>query len=260
MNNDHALKPDLSSPGALAIGPTSPIQRALHLLHEFFDAQATPNLSGAAPQRTALLTANHLLSLVEACGLLNSSGMHSAAVVLLRSLEDVLDVFCAVTTVPGAAERWEKGDLKPSDAAKLWVEHRGNPRVSTGQSLADYRKGLRHAFNKYSHASYDLCLWDLYFHPRTAATENRGLTGTIEINYPRRVINSNAHSIDAHLTAHLLEFLDSTKTAYSAALEGFDGAKNLATLVAEIHVIMQKHDSHGCQDVQTPAELRRLRE
>lgn len=259
MNIEHSSKPELSLPGSLAIGSSSPVQKSIRLIYKFFNTQPTPNLNADAAKRTGLLAANHLLTLADACGLLNGSGMHSAAVVLLRSLEDALDIFCAVTSVPHAAERWELDNLKPSEAAKLWVEHLGNPTISTGQTLTDYRKRLRHAFNKYSHASYELCLWDLYFQPQKAE-KNKGLTGTIEINsYPRHVINTNGHSIDAHLTAHLLEFIDATNTAYSSALKNFPDAKNLVALLDEIHVIMQKHNLHGCQDVQTPAELRKLR-
>lgn len=99
------MKPDLSLPGERAIGRTSPIQRSLDILKDFFDSQPCPNLNGEAPERTSLLISNHLFSLIDACGLLNGSGMHSSAVVLLRSLEDALDVFIAVSSVPGAAEQ-----------------------------------------------------------------------------------------------------------------------------------------------------------
>lgn len=122
----------------------------------------------------------------------------------------------------------------------------------------EYRKGLRNAFNKYSHASYDLCLWDLYFKPQKADPDAEGTIGTVEINHPRRVINSNAHSIDAHLTAHHLEFIEAIKTSYSEALKEFENVRELEKLENEIQAIMRKHDSHGCQNVQEPAELRRL--
>lgn len=259
MKKTHPNKPDLSHPGELAIGPTSPIQKSLKILHTFFDTQPDTNLASEESKRTSLLIANHLFSLIEACGLLNGSGMHSSAVVLLRSLEDALDVFTAISSVPGAAERWEKHDLKPSDAAKLWVKFRGNPTVSNGKTLSDYRKELRDSFNKYSHASYDLCLWDLYFKPNATALNGQNITGTIEINYPRRVINSNGHSIDAHLTAHHLEFMEAIKSSYSVALSKFCNVKELELLEKEIDAIMQKHASHGCQNVQEPAELRRLK-
>ena len=249
---------DLSKPGERAIGPTSPIQKSLRIMHEFFNTQPSPDISTDASRNTGLLISNHLFSLIEACGQLNGSGMHSPAVVLLRSLEDALDVFIAVTSVPGAAERWEKNELKPSDAAKLWVELRGNPHISNGKTLSDYRKGLRHAFNKYSHASYQLCLWDLYFQPRKKTKKGEGASGTVEINYPRHVINSNAHSIDAHLTAHHLEFIDAVKNSYFSTINKFERVNELNELEDEIILIMKKHDSHGCQNVQEPAELRRL--
>ncbi len=259
MKKTHTNKPDLSQQGELVIGPTSPIQKSLKILHIFFGTQPDTNLASAASKRTSLLIANHLFSLIEACGLLNGSGMHSSAVVLLRSLEDALDVFSAVSSVPGAAERWEKHDLKPSDAAKLWVKFCGNPTVANGKTLSDYRKELRGSFNKYSHASYELCLWNLYFKPNATALSDQGVTGTIEINCPRRVINSNGHSIDAHLTAHHLEFIEAIKFSYSVALNKFSNAKELELLEKEIDTIMQRHASHGCQNVQEPAELRKLK-
>jgi len=258
MEKTLSNKSELSHPGELAVGPTSPVQKSLKILHIFFDTQPDTNLADEVSKRTSLLIANHLFSLMEACGLLNGSGMHSSAVVLLRSLEDALDVFTAVSSVPGAAERWEKHDLKPSDAAKLWVKFRGNPIVSNGKTLSDYRKELRNNFNKYSHASYDLCLWDLYFKPEATALKGQTISGTIEINSPRRVINSNGHSIDAHLTAHHLEFIDAIKFSYSVALNKFGKTTELDLLEEEIDAIMQKHASHGCQNVQEPAELRRL--
>ena len=252
--------PDTSLPGQLAIGETSPVQQVIRLLYDFFAIQPQPDLNEESAKRTGLLAANHLLCLTDACGLLNGSGMHSAAVVMLRSLEDTLDIFCAVTTVPKAAESWEKGNLKASDAARLWIQHRGNPATSAGQSLSDYRKGLRDAFNKYSHASYEICLWNLYFRPKPMQNGEEPLIGTLEINSPRYVINSNGHAIDAHLTAHLLEFFEAIKDSYATDLATFANAKCLSELEAEIHDIMKMHDSHGCQNVQVPAELRKLRQ
>ena len=56
---------------------------------------------------------------------------------MLRPLEDALDCFAAVTMVKGAAERWSARNLKPSDAAKTWIETAGD------SFLAGYRKTLR---------------------------------------------------------------------------------------------------------------------
>lgn len=187
MSQSHKMKPRLSKPFDLAIDPSSPVQKAISILRRFFVTRPLPEISSA--QNASLLAVNHLMSLVDSCGMLNGAGRHSAAVVMLRSLEDTLDIFCAITTVPGAAERWEKGNLKPSEASKLWVEKRGDPKISTEQSLGEYRKGLRNAFHKYAHASYELCLWDLYFNPQQLAEEQCSATGTLEINSSRQVIS-----------------------------------------------------------------------
>lgn len=250
------MKPKLSKPFELAIGPSSPVQKAVALLREFFSTHPKPEIADA--QGASQLAANHLLVLLDASGMLNGAGMHSAAIVTLRSLEDALDVFCAISSVPGVAKRWECGQLKPSEAAKLWVERCGNPTISTGQALGDYRKDLRNAFHKYAHASYDVCLWDLYFHPQRS-NRTDGAIGTTEINSGRMVIDSNGHCIDAHLTAHLYEFLLAVRKSFASALAAFDGAESLPRLASDIEEILKQHDKHGCQNVQSPAELRPLK-
>jgi hypothetical protein len=257
MSQSHKMKPKLSKPFELVIGPSSPVQKAISVLRRFFMTRPCPEISSA--QNASLLAANHLMSLMDSCGMLNGAGRHSAAVVMLRSLEDTLDIFCAITTVPEIAERWEKGNLKPSEASKLWVEKRGDPKISTGQSLGEYRKGLRNAFHKYAHASYELCLWDLYFNPKQLVGEQSGATGTIEINSSWQVIDSNGHAIDAHLTAHLLEFIAAVRVAFFSALVSFPEAEVLSENEKEIESIMQKHSQHDCQNVQMPAELRALK-
>lgn len=250
--------PGLSPPGSGAIGPSSPVVQALTLLREFFSNDPRPDLPGHDPKSCSLLLANHLIRLLEGCGLLNTRGLHSAAVVLFRSLEDALDCFAAVALVPGAAEAWKNGRLRPGDAAKKWTDG-VSAWTTSGLSFPEYRRRLRSAFAKYSHCSYDLCLWDLYFKPTERNVRSQSVRGTLEINVSPHVIDRNAHSIDAHLSAHLLEFMQVVQRAYVTALTTRPAdLRRLSQLEEEIVELMERHTKHGCQDVQVPPELRRL--
>jgi hypothetical protein len=110
--------------------------------------------------------------------------------------------------VQDAACKWEQDKLKPSDAAKAWIVNQGNPDLCDAggktMTLSDYRQSLRSNLNRDSHGSNALCAWDLFFLPRSSNPNGSGSSGTLEINYDRYVINANAHSIDAHMTATLL--------------------------------------------------------
>jgi hypothetical protein len=252
------LHPDLSLPGAMAVGPSSPILQSLSLVRTLLASEPEPDIATASSKSCGLLLGDHLLQLVEACGLLNGSGKHSAAVTLLRPLEDALDCFAAVVMVKGAAEDWSARELKPSDAAKLWTAAAPNTMAPNSGTLADYRKTLRGQFAHYSHCSYDLCLWDLFFSPRTRSPETGNLSGPYELNQRGLVIDLNAHAIDAHLTAHLLEFLMIVKHAYSHALMGEPGLSGeLARLEQEITEVMERHNEHKCQNVLVPPEWSR---
>jgi hypothetical protein len=254
-NEPHA---ELSLPGAMAVGPSSPVVRALVLVRAFLSQEPEPDLATPSAKSCGLLSGNHLCQLIDACGLLNGTGLHSAAVALLRPLEDALDCFAAVTLVEGAAERWADRNLKPSDAAKLWTVVAGDTFDLDDARLPDYRRTLRGQFAHYSHCSYDLCLWDLYFDPQTRDPKSGQLSGLYELNWSGRVINMNAHAVDAHLTAHLLEFLTILKRSYSSELERrADVSRNLARLESEIIPIMDRHNEHGCQNVLVPPEWRR---
>src|SRR5271157_5833292 len=146
MKSTDELLPDLSLPGAKAVGPASPVQQALALVRDFLSFEPTPDISTPASKTTGLLVGNHLLQLISACGLLNGSGFHSAAITLLRPLEDALDCFAAVTMVRGAGERWSARELKPSEAAKLWTEIAGDTFSPVNTTLPEYRKTLRGQF------------------------------------------------------------------------------------------------------------------
>ena len=251
------LKPDLSLPGAKLVGPTSPVYQAHLLIREFLSLSPTPNIDTMASKPSGLLVGNHLLRLTGACDSLNVLGSHSAAIVLLRPLEDALDCFAAVTMVKGAAERWSARDLKPSEAAKLWTENAATIFNRSGGSVAEYRKNLRGQFAHYMHCSYDLCLWDLYFSPRHRNSLTGELPGPYEINDRECVIDSNAHAISAHLTAHYGELLAILRHAYSRDLEKLQQALKFSQLASEVQEIMDQHDKHKCQNVLVPPEWRR---
>ena len=193
-----------------------------------------------------------------ACGQLNVSGFHSAAVTLLRPLEDALDCFAAVTMVKDAAERWSSRQLKPSDAAKLWTKEADGLIDPVHTTLSEYRKVLRGQFAHYMHCSYDLCLWDLYFQPHSRDVSTGQISGTYEINRGGRVIDSNGHAIDAHLMAHHLEFMTILKHAYARDL-GNDAVRSekLSRLERDIVRIMEEHNEHECQNVLVPPEWQR---
>jgi hypothetical protein len=258
MNEMGNLRPELSLPGAKAVGPSSPVQHAVVLLRNFLSVEPTPDIATPSSKSSGLLVGNHLLHLISGCGLLNGSGHHSAALTLLRPLEDALDCFAAVTMVKGAAERWSSRELKPSEAAKLWTEAAGDTLNPVNTTLAQYRKTLRGQFAHYMHCSYHLCLWDLFFSPRARDPETGRLSGAYELNQGGHVIDSNAHAIDAHLTAHHLEFITILKRAYSREL-GQDQARVLepSRLERAIVQIMERHNEHKCQNVLVPPEWRR---
>jgi hypothetical protein len=226
------------------------------LLDSFFAADPEPDLATEASTTMGAMLAGHLLQLTSSCGLLNVAGKHSSAVVLLRSLEDALDCFAAVTLVPGAAEDWGRGALRPSDAAKRWTPLHEPVVAPGGLTLAEYRKAAREAFHRYSHCSYDLCCWDLYLRPAPHPTTGE-MGAVIEINRTGLVIDSNCHAIDAHVTAHLLEFVGVVETAYGKALDSRPETDALLRRCKHgITEIMEQHNKHGCQDVRFPPEIR----
>lgn len=242
------------------VGPSSPVVQAIAWLEAFWGSEPEPDLGTEDSKQAGLLAAHHLLQLMGSCGSLNIQGYHSSAVVLLRSLEDALDCFAAATLVPGAARRWMDRDLKPSDAAKAWTAQLSDEvdYLQDGEpvTLAEYRRMCRGSFHQYSHCSYDLCTWDLYLRPFPHPVTGKP-GAVVEINRTGLVIDRNCHAIDAHLTAHLLEFIDLVKRAYGATM--MRRPKESATLLAledGVREIMETHNRHGCQDVRTPPELR----
>ena len=259
MDEGHKLKgPQISPGGTRGIGPDSPVQKALYWIQEFFSDPPRPDIDTDSANSNGALIGVHLLHLIKGCGLLNGTGDHSAAVNLLRAMEDTLDCFAAVTLVSGAAEEWANDKLKASEAAKQWTEVPLDI-FDASTSLPEYRKYLRGAFNKYSHCSRELCNWNLYFSPHLKNMETGKLRGTIKLNILPHIIDNNGHSIDAFVTAHLLEFMAILKKAYSKALSvRLASLEDLNIFEEAIVEIMEKHNTHHCQEVRVPPELARL--
>lgn len=255
-----SLKPRVSKTGTKGYGPSSPVQKALGWAEHFFSTVPMPDVSTDRAQANGTLIATHLLHLIRGCGLLNGTGYHSAAVSLLRAMEDALDCFAAVAMVKGAAEEWDSGDLKASDAAKQWA-----PLVAdifrSQLPLPDYRKSLRRDFNIYSHCSRQLCNWNLFFEPDAKDATTASVRGTLTLNTRGMIIDSNGHAIDAFETAHLLEFLELIRRCYSHALSSNpELLAELDVIQPKVVEIMEKHNAHHCQEVREPPELARLHE
>ncbi len=247
-------RPNISLPGTKGCGPSDPVLRTLDLLQEIFVKAPMPVATTEASRGTSALIGIHLLHLIRGCGLLNGTGFHSAAVTLFRPMEDAFDCFAAVSMVPGAAEKYQTGELKASDAAKLWSNLVSDMEIRN-ISLPEYRKWLRRDLNIYSHCSSVLCDWNLYFKPFSDASNE----GTLELNHVPYIIDSNGHAIDAYETAHLLEVIHIVKKAYSQYLSTRKDISNaLNTLEGEVEEIMLEHDKHRCQDVRLPPEIAQL--
>lgn len=243
----------LSHPYANVIGPSSPVQRAIRAL-ESIVSNAPSTRAGTSESRSAAsLLAVHLLHCLNGVGLLNAAGHHSAAVAMFRPIEDALDCFAAVSLDADAAERWHQGQLKASDAAKVWVAIFPTLVEHDEFTLAEYRRLVRSQFNDYSHCHPRLTHWNLYLRPDAPAT------ATAELNVAGAVIDSCGHRIDAHLTASLWEFIHildvslvGIQDVAYAAREELDGTKG------EIATILEMHRKNGCFDVLTAPEFRQL--
>jgi len=251
-------KTETSAPGSRGYGPDSPVIRTFGWLRRFLETAPDTDLGTHAANSNALLLANHLLHLLEGCGMLNGMGYHSAAVTLFRPMEDALDTYAAVALVRGCAEKWENGKLKASDAARAWVPMHANMFVCRDKALSDYRKTLRSTFNAYSHCSRRVCLWNLYLNVKKEDPTTGKLRGTLDLNTKPLIVDRNAHAIDAFETAHLLEFLAILDKAYSRCLRDYSGTEELKILVEQVQQIMEQHDRHRCQEVRIPPEIARI--
>lgn len=224
-------------PSELVRLKNSPVQKVLRILDQLFAAAPQPRARTMSARACGELLGRHVLNLVGACGELNLSGFHSAAVTLFRPLEDALDCLAAVTLVAGAADRWLMDDLKPSDAAKLWVG-RVSVKPITGETFGDYRRRLRSTFNPLAHCTPVLAEWDAFLdEERTGST-----SPPVRINHERYIIVSNAQRVDAFLVAHCWELLAVVESAYATYIDMHpDVSSDLQATKKEYRRLLEEH-------------------
>lgn len=86
----------LQPPFSDIVGESSPVQKAIKLIWEIFANHPLPNNKSIASQSAAEQIVLHLLGTMNSIGMINAAGYHSAAVTLMRSIEDALDCLFAV--------------------------------------------------------------------------------------------------------------------------------------------------------------------
>lgn len=140
----------LQPPFSDIVGESSPVQKTIKMIWEIFANHPLPNNKSIASQSAAEQIVLHLLGTMNSIGMINAAGYHSAAVTLMRSIEDALDCLFAVVQSDINANKWLNGKLKASQAARTWTADKV---VDQSIPLGDYRKNIRHGLNKYSHCS-----------------------------------------------------------------------------------------------------------
>lgn len=199
---------------------------AINALTRIVRKNPTPQVDTEVAQFSAHAIANHLIFLIFTASDANIAGRHSVAVSLFRNMEDALDCFGAVTLIPGAAEKWARGKLKASQAARLYESKLGTIKLSTGETATDYRKNLRSYFNEYAHCTPYLTDWDLYplFDQRDIKRLfkdelKEDIKSELRINPGDRLLSQNAYRIGDFLVAHTLEFSHLTEMGYENFLK-----------------------------------------
>ncbi|MDG4601334.1 MAG: hypothetical protein P9C48_01210 [Defluviicoccus sp.] len=198
---------------------------ALAILKQIVAQCPQPQAKTDAARMAAQAIGNHLIFLIKTASDANVKGRHSVAVSLFRNMEDALDCFAAVALSPGAAERWFAGELKASQAAKIYKEKVGPHRLSDGSITTEYRKTLRSFFNNFAHCTPLLIEWDFfpYFENRTIRQlVDHQLDGSVNaelrVNTQGDLLVQNGIRIGAFLIAHALEFLQMVSLAYEYVL------------------------------------------
>lgn len=235
--------------------PESPVRRTLAILGDLFSMSPQPKVQTAAARQCGELLGRHLLNLIWGCGELNLNGLHSSAVSLFRPMEDALDCLAAVTVIAGAAESWESGDLKPSDAAKLWHGRLDIHSAITGEVLPEYRKNLRSLFNQFCHCTPALAYWDLF--RKTEPDDND--RHQLRVNHENLIVEATAYRIDAHLVMHCRESLDVVELGYKTYFDlNAETKEELESLKSFIDDLLQRQISHGLLGTFVPPEIEGL--
>lgn len=102
----------LQPPFSDIVGESSPVQKAIKLIWEIFANHPLPNNKSIASQSAAEQIVLHLLGTMNSIGMINAAGYHSAAVTLMRSIEDALDCLFAVVQSDVNANKWLNDELK----------------------------------------------------------------------------------------------------------------------------------------------------
>lgn len=196
----------LQPPFSDVVGESSPVQKAIKMIWEIFENHPVPNNKSVVSQAAAEQIALHLLGTMNSIGMINAAGYHSAAVTLMRSIEDAFDCLFAVVQSDINAKKWLNGELKASEAANEWTAGKV---VDKAIPLGDYRKNIRHGLNNYSHCSPDQTSWNFY-----RKSDKKG-TCRLELNYLHAVISRNGYYIDRYLCIHLYELMGNLPLYYS---------------------------------------------
>jgi len=199
---------------------------ALDVVRRIIRQGPEPGIQTEVATRCSEAIGLHLIMLILVAIETNLRGYYSCSLALFRQIEDALDCFAAVSLVPGAGEKWARGELKASDAARLWEHKLGEVVLPTGEKVVDYRKRLRNYFNKFAHCTPYLTDWNLYPELSTedkekiAVEPNREHTLTVHfrVNHEQKVLKFNARHIEAYLLSHILEFISVVEMAYEKFL------------------------------------------
>lgn len=238
----------LSKPFDNIISESSPVRETIKILKKIIVDKPYTILHDNHSRSASVLILLHILDLMEAAGVSNMRGYHSASVALFRPMEDALDCFAAIALIENAAEKWNQNKLKASDAAKLLEQK--NIVEYDNVNFGEYRKTCRESFNNYSHCSPNLTNWNLY---RKRFETNKC---TLELNDSQMVITSNAYTIDFFLIAHLYELICIIDIAYKEYLKNNSVLKsNLSVHKNDIIKIIEEKIKNNQIVLNVAAEL-----
>jgi len=206
---------------------------SLDALTRIISKHPKPQVDTEVAQFSAYAIANHLIFLILTVSDANVAGRHSAAISLFHNVEDALDCFGAVSLITGAAEQWANGDLRANQAAMLYEGRLGAVKLSTGETVIDYRRRLRSHFQQYEHCTPNLIDWDLY--PYFGSEDIKKLfnkeidcdiRSEIKVNPGDRLLSKNANRICDYLAAYTLEFSRLAEMGYENFLNANIKLKN----------------------------------
>jgi len=217
---------------------------SLDIIKRIISQSPYPEVQTEIARQCAEAIGLHLIMLILTASDANLRGRHSCALALFRGMEDALDCFAAVSLIPGAAEKWARGKLRASDAARLWEDKFGDFVLPTGEKAIGYRKTLRSYFNNFAHCSPYLTDWNIYpeFDSREVLAPHKNLKAKLRLNHEMKILEQNALRIGAFLAAHTLEFISVVKMAYKSFLTQNPDLKQELTLRRdELEDLLRKH-------------------